>query len=108
MPGQGTTRHEEFVQELRRRTVAILDHKATGILVTFMTLWALFMDDFQARHAKSPSLHHPLASPRFETAMRCGIRAYATGDPTSCFAFRWDFQWQRMSTNHSHGFRRYF
>ena len=34
---------------MRKRTIVVLDHKAAVILVTFMTMWALYMDDLQAR-----------------------------------------------------------
>ena len=46
---QGRSRHAEFLDDLRKRTIVVLDHKAAVILVTFMTMWALYMDDLQAR-----------------------------------------------------------
>ena len=44
---QGKTRHEEFVEDMKRRTIYVLDHKALVVIVTCMTMWALFMDDLQ-------------------------------------------------------------
>lgn len=42
---KGNTRLQEFLEDLSRRLVDILDHKFCVFCVTMMTVWALFMDD---------------------------------------------------------------
>jgi hypothetical protein len=41
------SRREEFLEDLQLRTNAILDHKFASVIVFFMTVWALFIEDLE-------------------------------------------------------------
>ena len=60
---KGKTRRQEFIAELRLRTAYVLDHKFCVLVVTFMTMWALFMDDLQVSHSSYRILLEDIYSP---------------------------------------------
>ena len=76
------------MEDLRRQTVIILDHKFMTALVFFMTLWALFMDDLQACTAAADG---PLSRHLFfsrDTAEKA-IRELVLGSLASTSRRRW-------------------
>ena len=48
---------------MSRQAIVVLDHKFSVIIVTFMTMWALFMDDMQVGGAP-PGAHAPTRTRR--------------------------------------------
>ena len=58
---QVKTRHEEFIEDVTQRVIYVLDHKFSVIIVTFMTMWALFMDDMQYGFSMPKDVDVPFA-----------------------------------------------